>query len=923
MDCRNTLRILLCSTWLLMAMMPSAAHADITGKIVGQVTDAATGAPLIGVNVMLENTRLGAATDLEGRYFIINIPAGTYRLTATIIGYSMTTVAEVLVSPDQTTSIDFALQEAAIQGETVTVTAERPLIQPDQTSTMKVLTAEELQVLPARGYKSATALQAGVVSYNGGNLAVRGGRSSETAFFVDGFSQQDPLTGQATTSINSNAIDQITVITGGFNAEYGRIMSGIVNTTTKRGGTDYHGTFEAISDFLGESFNNTYSYGYKVYNGAFGGPLFKGSDRVTFFISGEGRSIDDRFPRAGVVGQLPSNSLTSLNWQGKVNIRLKQTMDLEISSIGSTSEDEIYMHAYKYDAHHMPRREDKNRSLNGRLKHQISPRTYYELAANVFVTTREVGDGEHFDDLPGYGRPNPGRRFDEDNLFFVNDSTGEEGSIWNDYLYRKSWYTGFQGAFTSQVNRHHQVKGGFDIQRHTLRRLHHLNPLNNTPGNSNAWQPVDVYGMYAPKEGTGNAFARELDQEAKHPVTSSFYLQDKVEFEGLIINAGLRFDQLKSGTKAFRIEDLPLGTDSRLDPEDMAGAKTYNRISPRLGASFPITDRTKFHFHIGQFYQQPDLQNLFVSYEFAEFMITQAPFFFPFGNPNLKPEQTTAYEIGVAHQLGDYMAVHSSLYYKNVRNLTQLRTISRPEVSQFSYSSYQNVDFGTIRGMDLSMEMRRIRNIRASAAYSFSMATGTGSTPTSQRNIAFTSGQIPKQTAPLNFDQRHRVSFDIDLRYAKGEGGIIFGRRMMERMGLNLLFQAGSGLPYTPMRRFNEVTLANVTSEPTGPINSSRMPWTFRTDVKISRDVPLEHVDLNVYIWVLNLFNRKNALQVYQSTGLPNTTSFLITKEGQEILQAKSAEDQAAFMASFDDAENNPTYYDIPRQIRAGLQIRF
>ncbi|MFC1558897.1 carboxypeptidase-like regulatory domain-containing protein, partial [candidate division KSB1 bacterium] len=219
-------------------------YGGTTGKIVGIVTDKTTGEGLPGVNIVIEGTTLGAATDEKGNYFIINIPAGVYSIAVTMIGYKSVTAEKFNVIADFTSELNLGMEITAIEGEVVVIETKRPLIQKDQTATVKVITKEEIQNLPSRGYQRAVTLQSGVVMYGGGNISVRGGRLSETAYYVDGFSQQDPLTGRSTTAINSNAVEQVTVITGGFNAEYGKIMSGVVNVITKGGTKDYHGSFE-------------------------------------------------------------------------------------------------------------------------------------------------------------------------------------------------------------------------------------------------------------------------------------------------------------------------------------------------------------------------------------------------------------------------------------------------------------------------------------------------------------------------------------------------------------------------------------------------------------------------------------------------------------------------------------------------------
>src|SRR5438874_1388006 len=228
------------------------ALAGTTGKLTGRVVDEKK-QPLAGVNVRIEGQRLGGITDDQGEYFIIGIPAGRYAVHINLIGYANYVAQNVEITPDFSTTLDAALRPEAMQLNEVIVNAERPLLQKDATGTTRFISAAEIQKLPTRGYRDAAAQQTGVVNFrrqidtesqNANTLIIRGGRPNETAYFVDGFSQQDPLTGSSSTAISNNAIQEVVVLTGGFNPEYGRIMSGAVNVVTKEGGAHYFGAAE-------------------------------------------------------------------------------------------------------------------------------------------------------------------------------------------------------------------------------------------------------------------------------------------------------------------------------------------------------------------------------------------------------------------------------------------------------------------------------------------------------------------------------------------------------------------------------------------------------------------------------------------------------------------------------------------------------
>jgi hypothetical protein len=187
----------------------------------------------------------------------------------------------------------------------------------------------------------------------------------------------------------------------------------------------------------------------------------------------------------------------------------------------------------------------------------------------------------------------------------------------------------------------------------------------------------------------------------------------------------------------------------------------------------------------------------------------------------------------------------------------------------------------------------------------------------SQRNIAWTASAVPKIATPLAFDQRHKFSWNLDYRLAKGEGPAWHGNKLLENAGINVLLNAGSGVPYTPTTVYNEVTLANVASQPIGPINSRYGPWTVQLDLKANKEIDLGGQNLDVYVWVLNVFDRDNIRTVYTGTGSAESTNFLNTPEGQAAYG--TADEQQRYSL----AERNPTLHDFGRLVRFGAKVSF
>ena len=566
----------------------------------------------------------------------------------------------------------------------VRVEATRPLLQKDATGTTRFLSKDDIQKLPTRGYRDAAAQQTGVVNFkrqidnesqNGNTLIVRGGRPNETAYYVDGFSQQDPLTGTSTTSISNNAIEEVVVLTGGFNAEYGRIMSGAVNVVTREGASKYFGSAEAVSDVFAGDWIGSRKTDYNVYDVALGGPIVPGHENMNFYVSAERRWQADRSPttlteafrQALIDAKLdpdykPVNSSGGYTFQGKLGWNIDANQTVKIGGLGSQEDWREFSNTYLFNLAHTPRYLDTNRSYYATYNHVLSQKTFYNVGVNWFDTQRKRGDGVAFDQLGKYYiDTNP--QYDQTvPLFF------DAGHVFNNYLQRNSSYYSVQGSMTSQIDRYNQLKFGGDYQRHTLRFFQHYRPtrLGGTTPNLIDWDGYG-YNLVVDKDADGVVTAAHLvenkdsDRDGpKHPKTWSSYIQDKFEREGVIINAGLRLDYINVDTPALKSTTTPLlGTDSPtnnpsvLDPADLTTNKVYTRISPRLGVAFPVDERTQLRFNYGQFYQQPNLQDLYVSYRFLEYKVNTGGYFVGFGNPNLKPERTTAYEVSAAHQIGD------------------------------------------------------------------------------------------------------------------------------------------------------------------------------------------------------------------------------------------------------------------------------
>ncbi len=970
---------------VLTVLLASTAFGAVTGKITGQITDVETKEALIGVTVSVMGTNLGAITDLDGNYIILNVPVGDYVLSISAVGYATLEVSNVHVSADLATYQNHELSSRATDlGTTISVRAEAPLVIKDKTTTVDIVQRDELLAMPVRGFEQVVGIQNSVVRMNSNvdsrqrsfrestaqapEINLRGGRPSEVAYYVDGFSQQDPLTGISSANISNNAIKEISVTSGAFSAEYGHVASGIVNVTTNSGGEEYHGSAEVLTDNAFKELGYD-SFDQNWYTADFSGPI-PGTEKGFFFFSGERRWLSDRSPSAVTKDvyenfgidkvydledpqRMLNNTLAGWSYQGKIDYNFTPNFKFALSGNGSYDSWQEYRHYYLHphytnQVQHSPRYIDKNLGLNAKITHTLNPETFYNFSVSYFQTERLRGDGVVMDDYVNYEREVTNPTWDFYNLYREGDSLTardfdpsiEAGSdedtfvtfyesYWGGYFDRRSSYVGLKGDITKQMMAHHTVKFGFDFQRHTVRFFENL-----TATLGDAPTRVNRYGFDA--EGSTSDDETFLN-DTKHPINLGVYLTDRFDWRGMIINAGLRFDYFDY--KALRVKNISQptdpdnetpedGVDKVISEDDLEDSEKFTRVSPRLGISFPVSDRTQLHINYGKMFQRPDLRRLYLGYDFLEARV-DAGSYYPFASPNLKPEKTTQYQVGLTHQLGDFTAIDLTAYYKDVTDLTQIfhQTPAYPT----AYDFFSNTDYGTIKGVDFSLTMRRTRNIAMRFKYSLSYATGTGSYAQSQYNIAWkNSAGTPKQTNPLDYDQRHSLIGMFDLRTGKGEGPKIGEIYPLENFGFNTIIQLASGTPYTPMQIYDGVSPnASVQQIPIGTINSDNLPWQFVVDLKMERSFTIDKYKFVPYVWVKNLLDRENILNIYEGTGKANTSGYLQSAEGQLRSSSTAIDPETGetrgdeFTHRYDLAQNNPKNYSNPRMILFGLRVSF
>ena len=819
-------------------------QAGVTGKISGKVTDAVTGEALLGANVIIEGTTMGAATDAEGDYFIINIPPGTYNLKASMVGYSAQSLVDVVVNIDRTTNVDFILEPGSISTNAVIVVAQKPVIRKDLTSSIVEINSAEIEVSPQRDVQSMLKQQRGILlGYNhlgkeglvetntpSDELHIRGGREGETAFTLNGIVVTDPMWGGAQFIQNSAGkyIQEFNTLAGTFNAEYGNAMSGVINVAAKKGSQNkYDADLSLYTDKFGID-----KYDQNTTQGAVGagGPVPFTNGNLTFYITGERKLSDGylygyKYPNwidsegkdIDSTTKLPAGNGEKISldrfdyWNTTFLLRWSVTSNFLVTGFGSLGnlKNDSYENTYKYNRDGSPYNKSDEKFFNLNITHALTSDSYYEIGLARQIHTRFLGV---YDSWDKYAQTL--ESFDPTGNFSVIG----ENWIWEN----ENWSVNtVRASFASQVNKTNFIKIGGNL------RLIDIDYVSKNPNETGSYW---VNYSHKPKEING-------------------FIQDKMEFSeiGLIINVGVRLDSWDPDSPYFTdiVNTLDLKT---------AKATIKTKLSPRFGVSYPISDQAAFHFAYGHFYQLPSYFNLYGSQRYLTHPDDKDwdkyPQFrglnFPYtsegsgntrlANTNMEPEKTVAYEAGVQLKVSDDISLDVTAFYKEMTNLVGVRYIEAANYGTGATLS-DNFDYANAKGVELVLNKRFSNYFSLRANYTYSNSLVTSSSPWAQLQI-----QNPTfRTFTSDWDRPHTFNLDLYVSFPQICDVSVSGN-----------FQ--SGLPYT------------IKTEP----NTERMPYIESIDLKLSRKFSLFNMTPEIYINVLNLSDRKNIYSVYSNSGKPD-----------------------------------------------------
>lgn len=911
--------------------------AGTTGKIVGHVTDKETGEPIVGANIIIEGTYLGAATDLDGFYSISNIPPGEYRVIFSAVGYQKIIVEKVLVKIDLTTNVDLQLSSTVIQlGQEVVVTSQRPLVQKDLTSTSVTISSNEIKMMPVESIGQIVNLQAGVIDGH-----FRGGRSNDVAYLIDGVPVTDAFNGGFGVQVENSSIRQMEVISGTFNAEYGQALSGVVNIVTQSGSDKFEGY---VTGYVGNYFTNhtdifrnldhpwDISQGQRNLQLTLSGPISPVKN-LYFFVTGryfknEGYLYGQRifnvtddipfFPDpSNQTFWIPRNTgdgaFVSMNPERKYSANAKLSYALPGFSImysvfWDDNENRYYDHGFALTPDGIMTHYRKDLIHNLQFSYYPSSNTFHALkfSANYYdykgylYPDYPINNDPLSPDYNPYGiDPRYVRR--DQGIPTSGYTFREGGNQTGRYKRYTNTFIG-QYSFSSQLSKEHKIGAGFEYKYYEI-FSQNKDVINLTDGQIDSLgNPLFTPGY--PDKGTITDQGSYIEY-LRNPYEMSAYVQDKMEYDIMIINVGVRFDYFNSN--AYLPADLrnprhnPLYPGAKLiDPNadptvasnwvlEMRKADPKFQVSPRLGASFPITDQGIIRFSYGHFFKIPSFENLYSNPDFI--VQPSGSLSSTTGNPDLNAEKNVIYEIGLQQVLFENFALNFSLYYRDIRNWLGMEIINTYE--GFKYARFINRDYANVKGFILTLDKRFANYFGFKLDYTYQIAQGNASDPRAVFNNNQTNPPIEetKSVVPLDWDQRHTLNLSVNVG-VPGDWTV------------GMIFQYGSGMPYTEDPRVSQ----GVRFE-----NGGIKPTFYNVDLRAEKTFNLFGFSINTYLMIYNLLDIKNEFGVYSTTGRANADLNTQYYRDSDIIGLNTIQQYVT----------NPAMYSTPREIRLGLGFGF
>jgi len=878
----------------IVGVLSGTVYSQNPGKLIGEITDEANNEPLIGVNIIFKGTYYGAATDVNGHFTVDNIIPGNYDIKISFIGYKPVEYTGFKIEAGRTIELNVKMSESALTlDRDVVVVGSKPLLDVEETQSKKTISSEDIENAVVENISDIVAQQAGIVKSDN-EIHIRGGRSYENAFLLNGVSIQDPLAGTGFgLQLSANAVQEVDVITGGFNAEYGQATSGVVNVKTKEGSDKYSGYISYKTDNLGSS-SSPHIFNSKTLEVDLGG-----SEPITSFLlpqigieipgklyffgsfySGFSDGITQGYYKP-TAGRLYSSTFYGTRfapeanndwyWLGnltykpsptfKINYSFNQSVSIS-QNTGALQTNLEFVEpspGYQYEFQNILTNANvfthntKYNSLS--ITHTLNATTYYDLTFGYFYTNLRVdANGKKWYD---YVQPKDIPNFPVEYYNLGHDTVGviPGDGFWdlgNPYTWHDHYVNEFsiKGDITSFFDEKNKFKAGFETKFQEM-------------------QLIDIYQPWIGELGLNN------DIYKVYPAIGAFYAQDNINFSGMILNFGLRFDYWFPGKYVDDAVNNPdvitIPDQTRQDYKNdtfgwFDGRRFKARLSPRIGISHPVSTNQTLFFSYGHFSKWPRPQFVYAKLS----PLNAQSSFQKFGNPDLNPETTVAYELGLKTQFTPNDVLTVTAYYKDIFDYinTKSAKISSARFISQNFITYVNSDYARSRGIEVEFKKRIGDWFNGSASATYAIVTGKSSS--ASEGALVLQGDINESVKEkyMPWDRPITASLTTNFYVGKDKALFGFGNGILDDYNLYIRFFLESGKRYTPayFTGYDGEGRPIYIASTTDLYTDVGQNW-FWIDLNFEKYIPIGDLDFSFNIEINNLLDIKNSAIINPATG--------------------------------------------------------
>ena len=929
----TTLRLTILPMLFLLGLA-GIAGADDRGTISGHVTDKRTGHAVPFASVAVPLARTGGLTDSEGLFTIKGVAAGSYEVKVQYLGYKPLS-GTAIVTAGKTVVLDFKIEDVVVHEEkTVEVTAERRLVEVKQGATVRSVSANDIRNMAVTTVSDVLQQQAGV-STDAEQIHIRGGRSDETVFVVNGVANRDLVTGQSTAGqLNARSVSEVNVATGAYDVRFGNALSGVVEIKLKEGtdrfklgltsssgsyggrawqvvatgpdklwtpmlkfvGVQLPGTVTNVLDVSSSLFETRFRYLYPNNHPSFfesnllprtHGRLISGYEDSFFGIKFKypdsfAPAEDNRWAaRYGLFWK--PNTADKLSFNFSKRIAIDQGFSRTFITSAGTEGDPAYPWRWNDRIDHAPTIFEDNVQTSLQWRRTLSTTGFLDMQVSRYYFAQHTDvQGKNWTqyvasnnlDLP------PGDPRRDDKVFF---HTGDS-PLWQD---TRTNALGLQSSWTQRFHRN-ELELGLEHQLQTVQYVTIENP----------WD--------FDKDGLGKSH----DLWKAHPWTGDLFLRDRLEFEGFTANVGVREDYWFVGREAEQAladtsrHNISSSTRDQFyeQTHSFFGRRFKAHLSPRIIVAHPISENSSFFFNYGEFTQNPSYR-----YVYSKLNSISSESFPIQGNPNLNPQISVNYEVGAKHQFMPGAAANMTFFVRDIYDYpTSTRVDPTQGKSLASYFIYLNGHFARSKGFEIELEKRRAHHWAGKLSYTYTQTKGKSSNPDEEKALQQLGGSSETRLSSefVSWNRPHKITGSLDLRFDKDAPRGL--KWLLNQSGANLYVLGQSGRAYTPY----DITSDHAIGLP----NSKNGLFQVTTDVKFNHFFKMRDRRFDVSVQGTNIFNNLLVYRVDRVNG-----HGYVWGEGQfDPANVRSINDFTRL-----NTVDDPSNYSAGAQWRAQLDVDF